>query len=400
MEYCKLILAVIFLANHCSAQTQKGNRLISGSLSLNYNRQKEPLFDKHAIPDNVIIKWNPIVSATAGRFWKDNWLMGLSLSGSSSTYHQSQESSSFESTNKSSQSAFTVTPFVRRYWAVQSVYLFAGAGLSLNSYRATANGFVRNLGTITVDDQSNSGFSVNPRLEVGLTYFLANRLGIQLVASADALPINAAGVSAGLIYSTGSVPNNRASDESNSNQLQAGKWVLEGSFGMGNGRESRTSSAGTYDYSSNSQRYMISPSIGFFLKNRNLIGVALPFTYSTTNYNSKNQQARSDEWWQIGITPYFQHYWAAARLTPYTRISTGYVYSNNIASRGSSINAGIDVGLAYMAGQRFNIETSLASANVTYAWDKLTSSELQRSNWGAGVKGGISGNIAIRYVFQ
>ncbi|GAB3990068.1 hypothetical protein GCM10028807_16430 [Spirosoma daeguense] len=131
-----------------------------------------------------------------------------------------------------------------------------------------------------------------------------------------------------------------------------------------------------------------------------MIGVALPFTYSTTNYNSKNQQARSDEWWQIGITPYFQHYWAAARLTPYTRISTGYVYSNNIASRGSSINAGIDVGLAYMAGQRFNIETSLASANVTYAWDKLTSSELQRSNWGAGVKGGISGNIAIRYVFQ
>jgi hypothetical protein len=102
----------------------------------------------------------------------------------------------------------------------------------------------------------------------------------------------------------------------------------------------------------------------------------------------------------VGFSPYFQHYWTSTRLTPYTRLSAAYITSGdklmNNRSNTNAMNAALGIGLAYMAGNRFIVETSLATASLTYG--PISSAQDDVSSWSATLSGGMRGNFAIRYV--
>ena len=102
----------------------------------------------------------------------------------------------------------------------------------------------------------------------------------------------------------------------------------------------------------------------------------------------------------MGISPYFQHYWTSTRLTPYTRVGATYFTVGSKPDDSDisrvNVNAAINIGLAYMAGKRFIIETSLDNASLAYS--SANGPETDNSSWDATLSAGLPGNFAVRYV--
>lgn len=113
-----------------------------------------------------------------------------------------------------------------------------------------------------------------------------------------------------------------------------------------------------------------------------------------------NLNSSSNENWLFGISPYFQHYWTSTRLTPYTKVRVDYMRFNSDPSGIDSFDGGVSLGLAYMAGQRFIIETSLANASANYIPSGKPTDVGWNKTWGASISAGLTGNFAVRYVFQ
>ena len=399
MKKPEVVLAVLLTAGGAEAQTEKGNGILSGDVSVDYYRTA---FLDNGESKKLSENWSSLVSLTAGRFWTDNWLVGVSASVSA--YNQSQYigiisggKAEFIGTSVS------VTPFVRRYWQVSSVQLFAGLGLSVGTsvFKQPADNAS---GQYVNDGQRRTLLNVNPLVEAGVNYFLTNRLGLQLRASASALPLNTAGLSAGLVYWTG--PDRRASgQEARDNpQTNKGKLVVEGSFSVVSQQEKVVGNTTTSPTEITTYTYSLSPSVGYFFGKNNLIGLSLPVSWGTNLRPTLSSTAGT---WSIGVSPYYQHYWLATRLTPYTRITAGYsrmttkpdgTTQNRLAA--NTFTGGVTIGLAYMAGQRFIIETSLAQASANYTSNNANSIGNYSSAWDGTLAAGLGGNFAVRYVLH
>lgn len=393
------LLACLLLAGSATAQTQKGNGILSGDVSVSYYRAA---FVDTGESKKLGENWSSSVSLTAGRFWTDNWLAGVSASVSA--YNQSQylgiitnERAEFTGTSVS------VTPFVRRYWQVSSVQLFAGLGLSAGTsvFKQPA---VNANGQYVNDGQRRTLLNVNPLVEAGVNYFLTNRLGLQLRANASALPLNTAGLSAGLVYWTGPDRRTGGQEERDNPQTNKGNLVIEGSFSVVSQQEKVVGNTTTSPTETTTDTYLVSPSVGYFFGKNNLVGLSLPVSWGT---NLRPTLSSSAGTWSIGVSPYYQHYWLTTRLTPYTRITAGY---NRMTTKpdGTTQNAltantftgGVAIGLAYMAGQRFIIETSLAQASANYTSNNESSIGNFSSAWNGTLSAGLGGNFSVRYVLR
>ncbi|CAN5559639.1 hypothetical protein BH09BAC4_BH09BAC4_37610 [soil metagenome] len=379
----------LLFASAAMAQTQKGNGLLSGNISTNYSRQESP-------SGNVTTTWLPAITLTGGRFWSDNWLAGLSAS-SVSTFGRQQAAATPNLTYISNSIPISVTPFFRRYWQVNSVYLFAGAGLSVNIANSKQPSFDSNGQPIGV---KSSSWTINPRLEAGATYFVTNRLSLQLLAATSSLPLSTASLSAGLVYWTGSDRHADTQEERTNVQTDPGKWVLEGGFSINNQKNSHSGSSSTLAYQSSNSTYSFNPSVGFFVKKNSLFGITIPISYNFSKTENSSVPAVENVLWGVGVSPYFQHYWASTRLTPYTRVNAGYTHYNSESFKANNVNGGLTIGLAYMAGERFIIETSLVSASVDYLTADGLNGMSNNKIWTAGISAGLTGNFAIRYVLQ
>lgn len=401
MMKCALITAGLLVAYSTFAQTQKGNGILTGSLSVDYAKQEHPFtIGQNDDPTSISSVWNPAVSVTMGRFWTDNWLVGLSLSGTSSMARQNLQANLDRSYLTTSLSV-AATPFIRRYWQIYSVYLFAGAGVSVN----VANGkqpFFDSNGQLVEPGQKISSVGVNPQIEAGINYFLTNRLGLQLIATASSLPMNIAGLGAGLVYWTGAGRRDRLREEHTNSQTDAGRWVLEGYFSVNHQKNSQAENAGGISYQSDSKNYYFSPSAGFFIRKNTLVGISIPIAYGANMFRpaDPNLNSSSNENWLFGISPYLQHYWTSTRLTPYTKVHVGYTRFNSDPSGVDSFGGGVSLGLAYMAGQRFIIETSLANASANYLTSGKPTDMGWNKTWRTNISAGLTGNFAVRYVFQ
>ena len=391
-------MAGLLIASGVLAQTQKGNGILSGSVSAGYSQQKQLIVSG---PTSLNSTWKPALSLTAGRFWTDNWLAGVSLSGTSTITRQSLGTALSLATTPATSVAITATPFVRRYWQVNSVYLFAGVGLAVN-VNDNKQSFYDSNGQLVEYGQKTSSIGLNPQLEAGVNYFLTNRLSLQLVASASSLPLNTAGLSAGLVYWTGPGRNNDPQEEQTNSQTDPGRWVLEGGFSMSNQKNNQAENTGGIGYQSTSKLYSFSPSVGFFIKKNNLIGVSIPIYYSAATFvpSDPNLNSASNDTWTIGISPYFQHYWTSTRLTPYTRVNVGYTHYSLGPFSNYTINGGVSLGLAYMAGQRFIIETSLVNASAGYSPSSGLDTVRDTKTWGGNISAGLTSNFAVRYVLH
>ncbi|GAB3946253.1 hypothetical protein GCM10028805_16440 [Spirosoma harenae] len=160
---------------------------------------------------------------------------------------------------------------------------------------------------------------------------------------------------------------------------------------------------GNVAYESTYGNYNVNPSIGFFIKKNSLIGLTIPVSYVTNKVvtsSSPTTTSNTNETWVVGLSPYFQHYWSSTRFTPFTRVNVGYANYSSGSSNGQYMNGGLAVGFAYMAGERFIIETSFADASIVYQLSDQSSSQTKTKTWDAGIKVGLAGNFAIRYVLR
>lgn len=398
----RLLIALLGLLclNDLYAQIQKGNGILSGSISGTYSRQTRPFSGySNTGPTSKQTTWTPALDITAGRFWKDNWLAGLSLSG---TITQSQQNLADDPNRTYSNTNYSATakPFIRRYWQVGSVYLFAGAGIAVTMYGSKLSYFNNN-GQLVESGQRSRTINITPTVEAGVNYLLNSRIGVQLLARANSFPLSTAGLSAGLVYWTGPGRMAGVQEQQENPQTNAGRWVLEGGLSVTNQRTNQDAEVGAVSYQSVTNQYAFSPSLGYFIGKNNLLGISIPIAYSTnqlTSVNAPGSQGSTDTQWTLGILPYFQHYWLPTRLTPYTRIESGYMHYTSGDYSGFSVNGAVRVGLAYMIGQRFIVETSLASASLTYLPSGRSGQPGETKTWNGGISAGLTGNFALRYV--
>ena len=389
----------LLIAGIAGAQTQKGNGLISGDVSISYSRAD----DQRGYANRNSSR--STLELTAGRFVADNWLLGGHVSGrwgSSKSENSVPVGQMPRVSNEHNSSAnMYITPFVRRYWQFASVQVFAGAGLSIgvSGTRVSSQGFSGINPQLISTDQRDKVLRVGPFLEAGVNYFLTNRLALQLSVSSESLPLEVADFSTGLVYWTGTDRKVDPQQARENLQTDRGNWIVEGGFFA-----SHTSTSGLADNlvgKSSSRSFSISPSVGYFIGKNNLLGIDIPATFSSVQYIVQNPQSSAgSSFWSVGISPYFQHYWASTRLTPYTRVGATY-YTFGAKQRiedteNVNLNAALSVGLAYMAGKRFIIETSLANASLAYS--SANGPRNKDASWDATLSAGLRGNFAVRYV--
>ncbi len=345
--------------------------------------------------------WQLGLNLTAGRFVADDWFLGMSVAGRSNFAQATDQIVAGQQQpivrqNVNLSVAIMTTPFVRRYWQFTPVQVFVGAGLSVESSETNQESTGNNQDVVPFEQRSNS-LAVSPYLEAGVNYFLTNRFALQLSASTQSLPFSVAGVNTGLVYWTGS--NRKAGPLQTRENVQTnrGNWIVEGGFSADN--EENSYSEVPLMRSSVIRRYNISPSAGHFIRKNSVLGISIPQTYGNLESSDQNTVTSSRTFfWTVSISPYYQHYWSSTRLTPYTRLSVAYQFSGfkGASTRGNGVSAGLDVGLAYMLGRRFIIETSLANASFIYSVP-LQSGFNYRS-WDANLSVGLRGSFAVRYV--
>lgn len=388
----------MLIASVAGAQTQKGNGLISGDVSISHSRAN----DQRGYANQNASR--STLELTAGRFVADNWLVGGHVSGrwgfgkSEISVPIGQGQRIYSGRNASA--VVYVTPFVRRYWQFAPVQVFAGAGLSvgINGSHVMNQDFTGTAQQIVPLELRNNALQISPYLEAGVNYFLTNRLSLQLSASTRSLPLSVAGLSTGLVYWTGLDRKATRQPERENVQTNRSNWIVEGDFSASRGSVNNTT--GTVLTQSSSRSFSISPSAGYFISKNNLLGISIPVGVSVFDNDSQNpSSADRNSFWSVGVSPYFQHYWTSTRLTPYTRASATYFLAesrpDNENTNSVSVNVALSIGLAYMAGQRFIIETSLADATLTYS--PSYSSRNDPNAWSAGLSAGLRGSFAVRY---
>ncbi|WP_020601501.1 hypothetical protein [Spirosoma spitsbergense] len=403
MKTQTLLVAGLLLAGGATAQIQKGNSILSGELAVTYGRNQIAGSIGSATSSQTSTSWYPNLSVTAGRFWADNWLVGVSVSGSLTNQYYYPTGSTGGQAIYYRVTSIRGTPFLRRYWQVNSLFLFAGAGLSVG-VSTTKRPALNNNGQLINDAQRTSVVDVAPQVEVGANYFLTNRLALQLTATANALPINTAGLRAGLVYWTGSGLPAGGREERENSQTNVGKWLIEGSFSAVSQKNTQLDNATGSTNQTRSSTHSVSPSIGYFIRKNSLIGISLPVSWGLGIRSSTGADARLVS---VGVSPYYQHYWTSTRLTPYTRLNVGYarmsgkeVGASQPVYTANTFSGGINMGLAYMAGQRFIIETSLLQASVDYTAFDAPNFGNYTNVWNGALSAGLGGTFAVRYVLN
>ena len=385
-----LFFALVITTAPLLAQTEKGNGILSGGISLLTTNSR---FSQSGTQNAIY----PSLSLTAGTFVKDNWLVG----GNVMTSLSSTKTDFSASRSTSQNTDLRIRPFVRHYWQAGAVQVFAGGGVSFNS-TGTKSEASSSLATPAVVVNKTNTLSVTPYLEAGVNYFLTRRLSLQATASANALPVNVGLFSMGLVYWTGTGSTARQPTGTANPQTDRGRWVLEGSLGLSSTKT--TSELASNSPSRKQNQFTISPSAGYFIQKNTIIGIGFPLVFSSseqvqpggrTTTTTRNQT--------IGVSPYYQHYWANNRLTPFTRIDVFYSQSGNsangstISTTTSNVGAGGSIGLAYMLGERFIVETSLLSASVNRYVGRGVSEGSK--GWTTTVSGQLGQGFSLRYVF-
>ncbi|GAB3496150.1 hypothetical protein GCM10027341_14480 [Spirosoma knui] len=383
MKKYVLIVIGLFLASAGWAQTEKSNGIISGTVSVDYSKA-----------NNSNRSIAPGLNLTAGHFFANNWLMGLSTTVNTTFLKTKPAGLPGEPFINNSTVRSSITPFVRRYWRFDPVHFFAGAGLTIGVTGSRQTDLVSNDGQPVFVQQRLTGVSVDPYFEGGLNYLLTNRLGLQLVASTTSIPFRVAGVNVGLVYWTG--PGRRASvpREQANPQTDKGRWLLEGSFSVSSQTTKQDQTSPRTSVRLANTTYALNPSVGFFVKKNSLLGISVPVSIGTYKTEPGGQSVTN---WNIGISPYYQRYWSSTRLTPYTRVSANYtlVSFTTIDEKVNNFGAGLNLGLAYMAGQRFIVETSLANVSFNY----MKGGPINDA-WSANITAELTGNFAVRYAFK
>ncbi|OIN58677.1 hypothetical protein [Arsenicibacter rosenii] len=370
------------------AQIQPGERLYGGSVS-SRNTYSHNL--------NTDVKNNSSFTASAvqltvGKFRQNNWLTGINMSlglspGSNKIVSAVGGQNNYESGTRYLSYAVSLNPFVRRYWELNNIQLFVGGGIGVS-----VSGFYSRDKEFPAEDYTFSGnrmfgFGISPSFEAGLNYFVTKHLALELKISTNAFPVSFGQLGAGFIYRTGDHALT-LDNQAQTNQTKKGGWLPGGSFSISN---TSVKTPGERNLTYDPGIYKVSLSAGKFIRERTVLGIEAGYQYTERRTEGENASVSKSKW--FSVVPYVQTYWLTSRLTPFHRISASW--SKLVGAQGNTFGLNGQFGLAYMLGERFIIETSLASVGVDYS--RLGNSYETISPYASA---SLGNQFALRYVFR
>ncbi|MBO0952718.1 outer membrane beta-barrel protein [Fibrella forsythiae] len=375
MKKLYALLLASSLAIPSLAQTQKGQSITSGSVNLSLNRTLTS-FD-----DSKYTSYSAGLQLNRGVFVKDNWLLGYSVGAN---YQRTDSKTATQLTTFIGEGMdLSAGLILRRYWPVlDRLFVYAGGGLGAGRQAYNNQSFYNNL-------YSTSGLNwqLTAVGQVGALYTLSNRIAVEASIS-NSFPTALSNASFGVAILTGNGNQSQPADGGfDAPQTRAGRWLLGA---LANVSSTRQSSSGTEQ---NQKVATAGISVGRFIKNNLLLGIALD--YSANRPQSGNEYVE----YSPSAQAFVRSYMGTSRLRPFIQGSVGYGFNKTSDSPvyQRNVRAGISAGLAYMAGDRFIIQTTLGSLAGQYFWALDTVLDPGYSYYNVQATATTLSNISVAY---
>ena len=268
---------------------------------------------------------------------------------------------------KNSNNVGSVTPFVRKYWTLPALSLYAGAGIqvSLSKYNQVSRSSGKVYGDVEVRQRD-----VSPQLQVGGVYPITRRLGVGLGIQTAVVPVAINSVRISLVSMTmpEAAVNSKRWTEANP-LLNRGRIILTGTFGstmrkkIVNGGDDKT------DFHEKTITGQLS--VGYLMSDR--VEIGLRFITATGDnlfastvipgyYRNGNKPSVL-----LGIHPYLKRYFTSTKLTPYLKGSVGYERIVGGRKATGSMQLVGSFGLAYFPAKRWMVDGQLINVALIYS---------------------------------
>ncbi|WP_128543923.1 hypothetical protein [Larkinella soli] len=390
MRSAILLPTLLFLSFFAQAQTEPGRGLWSASLQIQTVQLSGDYPSGYTRRDPEIV-----LSLSHGVFLNNNWLVGGSVTGS---YFKQVD---FSNTSSLEQRYWRggLSAFVRKYWGQNQWRVYVGGGIGgsvdqLNRTISTASG-------VGGTETSALSYQVAPFTQLGGVYFLNSRWGFELSTTSTVFPFSFSGLTAGLVYMTGSTEADRAiqaaTPPTEGTQTRAGRFAVGGSLaysGVSNEENGRKG---------NGRSLSFSPSIGLFVADNLLVGIGVPFSLDRISADgASGQSTTKTSQISLGFAPFVRAYLSSTRLRPYvglTALYSSYSYKQDPFPRekiNSTISGTLHGGLAYLLGRHFIAEANLLNLSLS----KQTQNNQQKNGlWIGSIQVTSVPGFSVRYVF-
>ncbi|MFC5408730.1 hypothetical protein ACFPMF_05395 [Larkinella bovis] len=357
------------------AQTEKGQGIWTGRVAVAHTSFKQEVTPYRLFNRST----ESSLSLDRGIFFKDNWLTGMGVNVGWNTARQGYDARQLDPT-ESDVLGIGATGFIRRYWGKEKWRVFLGGGLSFG-YSIS-----KYVSPTTVGGNT---FTMNPISQVGANYFVTDRIGLEASTMSTSFPFQFSGLNIGLVVLTGGNKDNPV-ETYEAPQTAKGRWLLGGGFGF---TTSKPAANQTNVDDERVSSFTISPSVGWFVKKNLVMGLAIPV---------ESRWATNGTYTLLGFSPYLKKYFSDNRLRPFVGGGLSYLLVRNQPKGADSYTSSSMVvsgyaGLAYLLGNRFIVDASLAAATLVrnYYPERLgiRSSTIN-------VSASLQPNFTITYVFR
>ncbi|GAA4398389.1 hypothetical protein GCM10023187_08990 [Nibrella viscosa] len=370
------------------AQTEKGRGLWSGGIGGQLTTTEKYLERGRDASVQVFIN--------KGCFVRQSVLLGMEVAASGSTLHN-EVGIGYDTKNEKLAFTSTVSPYIRRYWGRQNWRVYLGGGLLFGYDRAKT----QSLSTANrVTQQREHRLRLSPEVQAGFVYFVNDRWGVEATTRSTAFPLTISNLGVGVVMVTGGrLPARPLKVLPTQNQVLATNWILAGGFVLNDNLRQLIPSESKAEVFRQevSRGVSVSPSIGYLIADRLIIGVAAPFSYNilTDAYvNTPGQAQVRVERRTAGVQPFVKKYFTTQKLTPYAGLQASWQWQED-GTTTDTYGLTFSAGLAYMIGTRFILEGELG--RIGGGWSKTRDGEI-RQHFGD-IRATLRPGFSLSYAF-
>lgn len=376
-----------------SAQIEKGKNMYSGNFDLDYWNFSQP-----GVKTST---WRPGLALEAHRFVKSGLTLGSELDAN--IFLQNMKFSSNGGSKPARGYTVSVTPQIRKFWKVSPFFLYAGAGVNVAASWSTSYLSYENQ---KLHESRLTTFNLMPQARLGLIYPLTKRLSLEAGGVSDLYPISFNSLKIGLVAMAGEGQAFVSEAVGTGSALAHGRWIVSGTFSSSNTKSSGVEGDSSWSYRTPAS--LIHVGTGVFMPNRLLIGADVIFGFRESALNDPRavgfMSTGNSKPWSVGIRPYVRKYITDMRLTPYWEVSANYSRIMAGAGATNTYSASGSVGLAYVFGKHWILQTKLAGLTVGYSKFPDNDSEIATILGGqkisAVIDGGLKPTFTLAYSFK
>jgi len=173
-----ILLPLLLCSLTVFGQLEKGTFFLGGGVG--FNSSTSTTEGPHSLEETKISGFN--FSPDAGYFFKDNWVIGLSIPLSWQSIKRDYDYSSGQASTarQDNTSSYGVAPFFRKYFPVSEKLSFFGQAQA--GYLCSSTEYIPNMNDTDVSTTLKSNI-FNLEATLGLSYFPKNWLGVNLSIS-------------------------------------------------------------------------------------------------------------------------------------------------------------------------------------------------------------------------